>query len=134
MTPAADSARVKRIKYWILGLTLIPGTFLLIAGFTRHGLGYLTGGALIFMNLVGTERSVRAFTGGGGTGRVAAALFYLGKIVVTGAVIAVVLIREVVSPLALMAGLITLLLALVFDIFIFPVDKGKSNNGEAKEP
>jgi hypothetical protein len=123
MIPRKDTARLRRLKLWIACLTLIPSLVTFAVGRTHFALGYFTGGMLILLNLLGTERSVKVFMGGEGLGRILAVLFYTGKLAFAAAVVGVVLIKKLASPVALMLGLSTLLAALIFDFFIFPMDK-----------
>jgi hypothetical protein len=127
-----DRARVRRLKYWIAGLTLVPCVVLAGAGFARASAGYVLGGSLVFLNLMGTEKAVLAFVDGSGGGRFLGLALYLVKLALTAAVIAAVLLTEVVSPFALMLGVTTLLMALVFDILIFP--RNIRNNENMEEP
>ena len=61
---------------------------------------------------------------GGGSGRVLVRMLGLFKLGLTGAAIAAIFHWNVASPLGLILGLSALPLALLFDIFIFPVNKG----------
>ncbi len=119
MIDAENGNRVRRLKYWIAGLTLLPGALLVAAGFTKAAFGYFIGGALIFLNLLGTERSILAFLRGRGIGRFLILILYLAKLALTAAVIAVVLIKELISPLALLFGITTFIMALMFDFLFF---------------
>jgi len=119
LKPENDLARIRRLKYWIAGLMFLPGVSLLAAGFTKAALGYITGGAVMFLNLLGTERSVLAFVGGRGKGRFLVLVLYSAKLALTAAVIAAVLITDVVSPVALVFGITTFIMALVFDFLFF---------------
>jgi len=121
-TDIGDRTRVRRLKYWIAGLTLVPGIALAFAGLVKAAAGYAIGGAVVFLNLLGTERSVLAFVDSSGAGRILGLILYFAKLSITAALIAVVLIKRLVSPMALMLGITTLLMALVFDILIFPRD------------
>ncbi|TNF67049.1 MAG: hypothetical protein EP302_10670 [Bacteroidetes bacterium] len=123
MIPGSETGRLGRLKLWIAGLTLVPALIILAAGNNHFALGYFTGGMLILLNLLGTERSVKVFMGGEGLGRILAILFYTGKLALAAAVVGIILIKKLASPVALMLGLSTLLAALIFDFFIFPIDK-----------
>lgn len=130
MTEAGDRERIRRLKFWITGLTLVPSVALAGAGFTRAAAGYFVGGSVVLLNLLGTERSVLAIAGGGG--RFLWVILYLVKLTLTAAVIAAVLIAGVVSPIALMLGIATLLMALVFDFLFFTrnIDEDLENREE----
>jgi hypothetical protein len=115
-----DRGRVRRLKYWITGLTLVPGMSLMAGGLTKAAVGYTIGGMLILLNLVGTERSVLVFVESRGPGRYLVFLLYMGKLVLTAVLIGAALLTEIASPMALMLGVTTLLMALVFDFLVFP--------------
>lgn len=130
MTDTDDRTRVRRLKYWIAGLTLVPGVALAGAGFTKAAGGYAIGGAVVFLNLLGTERSVLAFVDGSGGGRFLGLVLYLAKLGLTAAVIAAALVSGIVPPMAIMLGITTLLMALMFDILIFPRNKRDAEKTE----
>jgi len=129
LTPGTDLARISRIKYWITALTLLPGAALLLAGLGKMSLGYLSGGLVVFLNLWGTERVVMAFVGEKKRGRFFVLVIFMGKLALTAAVIGAVLILDIGSPIGLVLGISTLLMALMFDFFLF----GR-NIGSEKEP
>jgi len=129
MTGATDLAKVRRLKYWIAGLTFFPGGALFAAGYSRAASGYIIGGAIVLLNLLGTERSVLSFVEGRGKGRVFVFALYMIKLALTAALIAAALITKVVSPLAMILGITTFLAALLFDFLFFP-----RNIGEREEP
>jgi hypothetical protein len=120
---AEDSTRVRRLKYWITWLTILPGAALLVAGFTKAALGYATGGGVMFLNLLGTERSVLAFLADGSRGRFLVLFLYCAKLALSAAVIAAALITHFASPMALLLGITTFGMALVFDFLFFPRNK-----------
>lgn len=129
MTGTGDRARVRRLKYWIAGLTFLPGGALFAAGYFRAASGYIIGGVIVLLNLLGTERSVLSFVEGRGKGRIFVFALYMIKLALTAVLIAAVLKTEVVSPLAMLLGITTLLAALLFDFLFFP-----RNIGEGEEP
>lgn len=129
MTGTGDRARVQRLKYWIAGLTFLPGGALFAAGYFRAASGYIIGGVIVLLNLLGTERSVLSFVEGRGKGRIFVFALYMIKLALTAVLIAAVLKTEVVSPLAMLLGITTLLAALLFDFLFFP-----RNIGEGEEP
>jgi hypothetical protein len=130
LTDIGDRTRVRRLKYWIAGLTLVPCIVLVGTGLGKAAAGYAIGGSVVFLNLLGTERTVLSFVDGGGGGRFLGLALYLVKLVFIAAVIAAALITGIVSPLALMLGITTLLMALVFDILIFPRNKRDAEKTE----
>ncbi len=123
MIPGKDTSRLRRLKLWIVCLTLVPALIIFAAGRNYFALGYFTGGMLILLNLFGIETSVKVFMGAEGSGRILAVIIYTGKLALAAAVVGVVLIKKLASPVALMLGLSILLAALIFDFFIFPMDK-----------
>lgn len=124
MTDNGDREKIRRLKYWIAGLTVVPCAVLMGTGLFRPATGYAVGGAIVFLNLLGTERTVQAFSVGG---RVLWLVLYIVKLTLTAAIIAAVLITGVVSPIALLLGITTLLLALVFDFLFFTRNKDKDS-------
>ncbi len=66
---------------------------------------------------------MRRFATGNTVTQLAAALVQVSKFGLTALVIAVLLVKSYVSSLALLLGLTALPVALVFDIFLFPVNK-----------
>jgi len=116
--------RLKRVKVWILLLSLVPAGILYFIGYERYSAGFAFGGIIVLVNLLGTERVVQGFIAGGGSGRVLVSMLGLFKLGLTGAAIAAIFHWNVASPLGLILGLSALPLALLFDIFIFPVNKG----------
>jgi hypothetical protein len=85
----------------------------------------LCGGILVFLNLLGTQRTVTLLVEGEGIGNLVAVLVWFCKFGITAAVILGLLYTNTVGPLALLVGLGSLPLSLVFDIFLFPVNKGE---------
>jgi hypothetical protein len=120
---------VKRLECWIAGLTFFPGVVLFAAGYSRSATGYIAGGVIVLLNLLGTERSVRSFVEGRGKGRAFVFALYLLKLALTAALLAVILMTETVPPLAVLLGITTLLVALLFDFLFFP-----RNIGDREEP
>jgi len=129
MPPRSNLDRVARIRRWILVLTLPPAAVALVAGHSLTAAGLAAGGLIVLLNLLGTQRAVTHFLEGEGIERLAALLLWVGKFGVTAAVILGLLYWAKVGPLALLVGLGSLPASLVFDIFLFPVNKG-----EAKKP
>lgn len=129
MSPGAELVRIRRIKYWIGFLILLPSAVLLAFGLGKISLGYFAGGLVVFLNLLGTEQVVRAFVEKKRKRRVLFLLLYLGKLALTAGVIGAVLILHIGSPVALVLGISTLLVALMFDFFLF----GRNIEGE-EEP
>jgi len=125
MTVRAEAARVRRLKIWIICLSLISAGTALAFGSTRSAAGLITGGLLILFNLIGTEQVVSRFATGNTVTRLAATLVQVSKFGLTALVIAVLLMKSYVSSLGLLLGLTALPAALVFDIFLFPVNKGE---------
>ena len=130
MAETGDRSRIRRLKYWIAGLTLLPGLVLVAAGFGSAAVGYALGGSVILLNLLGTERTVLAFVDGGGGSRFLGIALYVLKLGLTAAVIAAAFLTGIVSPLAFMFGVTTLLVALLFDILVFPRNKRDNENTE----
>ena len=116
--------RLRRVKVWILLLSLLPAGILYFRGYERYSAGLVFGGAIVLLNLLGTERVVQGFIAGGGSGRVLVSVLGLFKLGLTGAAIAVIFHWNLASPLGLILGLSCLPMALLFDIFVFPVNKG----------
>jgi hypothetical protein len=129
MPPRNDLSRLVRIRIWILALTLIPACAFLVLGRGITAAGLAGGGFIVFLNLLGTQRTVGQIIDGQGIERVTAILVWFGKFAVTAAVILGLLHSRTVGPIALLVGLGSLPASLVFDIFLFPVNKG-----EAKKP
>lgn len=123
MAMGSDAARLRRIKIWIAVLSFSPAVVFGALANIPYAMGFATGGALVLLNFFGTERVVRNVIGGSGPGRFISVLIQIGKLGLTAAVIAVVVNGRLVSPLALLLGLSTLLAALLFDFFLFPVNK-----------
>lgn len=116
--------RLRRVKNWIILLSLLPAGILYYRGQEGYSKGLVLGGGIVLLNLLGTERVVQGFIAGGGTGRVLVSMLGLFKLGLTGAAIAVIFHWNLASPLGLILGLSTLPVALLFDIFVFPVNKG----------
>lgn len=122
ITPDGES-RLRRIKIWILCLSLIPAVTSLALSSGDYAAGFFLGGILILLNFMGTERAIRSFVAGGGTWRTLIAFLQFLKLGITGAVIALILYWNVASPIAMILGLSALPTGLMFDIFFFPVNK-----------
>lgn len=118
------AAKLRRLKFWMVVLTLAPGAAAAAAGNPPFAIGHLTGGAIIFLNLLGTELTVRSFTGGTRFRSVLAVIAYGGKLAVSAVIAGAVLVFRLASPIGLMTGISTLLAALMFDFFLFPDNKG----------
>ena len=129
MIPRSDLDRVARLRLWILVLTLPPAFGALVLSRTLIAAGLLAGGLIVLVNLLGTQRTVMLMVEGEAIERIVAILVWFGKFGVTAAVILGLLFSRVVDPIALLIGLGSLPLSLIFDIFLFPVNKG-----EAKKP
>jgi hypothetical protein len=129
MLPRSENTRIARIRIWILVLTLIPAGASLLPHRTVFAAGLATGGLIMFLNLLGTQRTVTLMIEGDAIERLVAVLVWFGKFGITAAYIFGLLYWRIVDPLALLIGLGSLPVSLVFDIFLFPVNKG-----EAKKP
>jgi len=129
MARPSSIGRVARIKRWILILTLPPAAVALAVGHGTTAAGLAAGGLTILLNLVGTQRAVSKFLEGERFERLGALLLWAGKFGITAMVIFGLLYSGRVGPLALLVGLGSLPVSLLFDIFLFPVNKG-----EAKKP
>ncbi len=81
------------------------------------------------LNLLGTQYTTSRLLEGQGIERIVAVIVWFSKFGITAATILALLYLHMVDPLALLIGLGTLPASLVFDIFLFPVNKG-----EAKKP
>jgi hypothetical protein len=129
MTLPNEAVRISRLKRWILIMTLIPAA---AAGFMGHGKvagGLAAGGLIMVLNLLGTQYTTSRLLEGQGIERIVAVIVWFGKFGITAAVILGLLYLGTVDPIALLVGLGSLPVSLVFDIFLFPVNKG-----EAKKP
>lgn len=121
----SDLTRVGRLKIWILVLTFIPSALFWFMDRGPAAAGLLCGGILVFLNLLGTQRTVILLVEGKGIENLVAVLGWFCKFGITAAVILGLLYTHTVDPLALLVGLGSLPLSLVFDIFLFPVNKGE---------
>ncbi len=126
MPPRSEPDRIARIRYWILILTLPAAAVAAATGYRGIAAGLASGGVLILVNLLGTQRAVRGLLEGDGIERAAAVIMWSGKLGVTALILFALLIQHWVNPLALLAGLGSLPVSLVFDIFLFPVNKGEA--------
>jgi len=125
----SDTARIARLRIWILVLTLMPACLSLFLGYRMSAAGLAAGGLIVFLNLLGTQHTVTLMIEGNGIERLVAILVWFGKFGITAAVILGLLYTRSVGSLGLLIGLGSLPVSLVFDIFLFPVNKG-----EAKKP
>ena len=125
-TDVSNNGRVGRLLIWIPLLTLAPAAGAL--AFTGPGvpIGLASGGILMMLNLLATRNSAKQITEGTFPGQIIAVFIQFGKLGLTGLAIYFLLRRELAAPAALLAGLMSLPVALVFDILIFPVNKGES--------
>jgi len=121
----SDLNRVSRLKIWILTLTLIPAAVLWLTDRGPAAAGLAGGGIIVFLNLLGTLRTATLLVEGEALERLVAALVWFCKFGVTAAVILALLYTHTVGPVALLVGLGSLPVSLVFDIFLFPVNKGE---------
>jgi hypothetical protein len=119
-----NDGRVGRLFIWIPLLTLVPAAGAL--AFTEPGvpIGLGSGGILMILNLLATRNTARQITMGTFPGQMVAVFIQFGKLGLTGLAIYFLLRRELAAPAALLAGLLSLPASLVFDILIFPVNKG----------
>ncbi len=124
MRSSSDKGRLRRIKIWILLITVSLALSFLIFQKTPYAYGVVAGGFLVIMNLLGTERVIGAFFTGGVLGKAAYGIGYLGKLALTAAIIAAVLMKNLASPLGLVFGLLILPVALVTDFLVFPGGPG----------
>ena len=120
----SNNGRVGRLLIWIPLLTLAPAAGAL--AFTGPGvpIGLASGGIIVVLNLVGTQRTVLWLIEGEGTERIVATLVWFGKFSLTAVAILGLLYTHLVEPVALLIGLGALPVSIVFDIFLFPVNKG----------
>lgn len=121
----SDLTRVNRLKIWILTLTLVPAAVLWFMDRGPAAAGLSCGGILVFFNLLGTQRTVSLLVEGEGIEQLVAVLVWFLKFGITAAVILGLLYTQTVGTLALLFGLGSLPLSLIFDIFLFPVNKGE---------
>jgi len=129
MPPPNETARISRLRRWILILTIIPAAAATFMGHGKTASGLAAGGFIIVLNLLGTQYSVVHLLEGQGIERIVAAIVWFSKFGITAVLILALLYFHMVDPLALLIGLGVLPASLVFDIFLFPVNKG-----EAKKP
>ncbi|GBE16089.1 MAG TPA: hypothetical protein ENH32_08645, partial [Proteobacteria bacterium] len=116
-------SRLRRIKLWILALSLIPGGVSLVLASGDYAAGFALGGAIVLLNFIGTEQIIKSFAAGGGAGSALIAVLQFFKLGVTGAIIAGILYWDVVSPVSIILGLSALPAGLMFDFFLFPTNK-----------
>lgn len=124
--PAAD--RVRRIKLLTAGVAL-AGT---AAGGAwegwRFGAGVLAGGAVVLLNLLGTEVAARKLVAPEGP-RWPALLLHLGKFALLAAAVAALLLTRAVSAPALLLGLGAFPVAAVLDLLLSPADDAAGKGG-----
>jgi hypothetical protein len=121
-------ARVARIRIWILVLTLLPALGALFFSRSHTAAGLAAGGFIVFLNLLGTQSAVTQMVEGQGIQSIIAIMVWFGKFGITAAVILGILYSGMVDPIALLVGLGSLPVSLIFDIFLFPVNKGEAKN------
>ncbi len=129
MSDRDESARLRRLKIWIPGLSLPAAGAALALSSPRWAAGLAAGGVIILLNLLGTERAARRFLEADGTGKVLAGIFQVAKLGITAAVLAGLITAGIASPFALLLGISTLPVALVFDFFFVPDNKGVEKRG-----
>jgi hypothetical protein len=129
MPLSSEAARIRRLRWWILILTFILALAATFMGNVNVVSGFAAGGLIILLNLMGTQYSVSHLLESQGIERIAAVIIWISKFGITAALILGLLFLHLVDPLALLVGLGFLPVSLVFDIFLFPVNKG-----EAKKP
>jgi hypothetical protein len=129
MPLSSEAARIRRLRWWILILTFILALAATFMGNVNMVSGFAAGGLIILLNLMGTQYSVSHLLESQGIERIAAVIIWISKFGITAALILGLLFLHLVDPLALLVGLGFLPVSLVFDIFLFPVNKG-----EAKKP
>jgi hypothetical protein len=129
MPLSSEAARIRRLRWWILILTFILALAATFMGNVNVVSGFAAGGLIILLNLMGTQYSVSHLLESQGIERFAAVIIWISKFGITAALILGLLFLHLVDPLALLVGLGFLPVSLVFDIFLFPVNKG-----EAKKP
>lgn len=120
-----EAARINRLRWWILILTLIPAAAAMFMGHITTASGLAAGGLIMMLNLLGTQHSVAHLLEGQGIERLVAVIVWFSKFGITAALILALLYFRIVDPLALLIGLGAFPASLVFDIFLFPVNKGK---------
>jgi hypothetical protein len=121
-------ARVARLRIWVLLITLIPALVTLFFSRSHTAAGLAAGGVIVFLNLLGTQHTVTQMLEGIGLQSLIAIMVWFGKFGITAAVILGLLYSGKIEPLALLVGLGSLPVSLVFDIFLFPVNKGEAKN------
>ena len=128
MIPRSDFTRIARLRIWILILTLPPASVALLLGRNHTAAGLAAGGFIVFLNLLGTQHTVTQMLQGHGLQSAIAITVWFGKFGLTAAVILGLLYSGKVGPIWLLTGLASLPVSLVFDIFLFPVNKGEAKN------
>lgn len=121
-----EAVRINRLRWWIATLTLVPGALAALLGRLDIGSGLAAGGLIMVLNLLGTQFSISRLLAGEALERIAAVIVWVGKFGMTAAFIMFLLYFHLVDPLALLIGLGALPASIVFDIFLFPVNKGEA--------
>jgi hypothetical protein len=119
----SHNGRIARLFIWIPLLTLGPAAGALVFNNPGVSIGLASGGILMILNLLATRNTARQITMGHFPGQMVAVCIQCGKLGLTGLAIYFLLGWELVSAAALLAGLLSLPAALLFDILIFPVNK-----------
>ena len=125
MNRSSEGRRLPRLKAWILAVSMAPAAVSLILRSYPYAAGFAAGGIIILLNLIGSERTVRQFLEGSALAKAMAVLIQFAKLLGTAAALGGLVYFEFVSPLALLIGLSALPAGLMFDFFIFPVNKGE---------
>lgn len=128
-TSIPDQGRIRRLRYWIPILSLGPAALLAPAQ-GRLAAGLVAGSLLTLVNLLGTQWMVTRFMVVSPLTRVLFGLLLMGKLGLTGLAIYLLLGSGVVSLAGLLLGLSVLVIAIVFDIFLFPYKKGSEQQEE----
>jgi len=123
-----DGGRLRRLKFWVVVLTLGAALFFLILGKPPYTKGVMAGGFLIILNLLGTEKVVGSFFTGGVLARAVYGLIYLTKLALTAGIIAGFMHWKIGSYLGLVIGLLVLPAGLIADFLIFPGNKKKNGS------
>ncbi len=128
-----DGARIARIKRWMLVMTGSGAAAAAVLIRPLFAAGILSGGGLVYLNLLGTERLVAALTGQGrgkdGPARWPALLIAAGKLGVTMAVVAAVLVKGSIPPLSFFLGVTILPLSVLLDLLASPARGGQEKDG-----
>ncbi len=126
MTRGGEKPLQKKIEFtsWIVfGFVLFLSGAFASAGFT---LGVLTGGLISILNFYGLRRGLKSAFGqleSGGTGKSAVMLNYLLRLVVTGFVLYLVLVKTDADIFGLVIGLSTVVIGIVLSVIMTVFDK-----------